>query len=120
MFYQQAGEKAVFLHGCVGQGCTKVWGPQDGADVCNLCGGRRYDGNGKPHEFVIHFPLKGRLENLLKCDQYYQAVRWECDRERTNDDYMTGDACYLLYYYIYCTLLFIIFIARMLFNIIKC
>ena len=94
---QQAGEKAVFLHGCVGQGCSKVWGPEDAGIVCDLCGGRRYDDKGKALESVVHFPLKQRLAKKLKCDQYYQAARWECDRERTNDDYMTGMYCYLLF-----------------------
>ena len=87
---QQAGEKAVFLHGCVSQGCTKVWGPEDEEDVCNLCQSRRYDGKGKPREFVIHFPLKNRFEKLLTCEQYRQSVRWECERRKTNDDYITG------------------------------
>jgi hypothetical protein len=85
----QSGEKHVQLHGCVH--CdNKVWGPDDVEDICNLCGCNRYDDNGKPKEYVIHFPLTERLQSLLCCKQYYDSVRWECDRSRTNDDYMTG------------------------------
>lgn len=80
----------MVLHGCVGPCGTKVWGPQDAADVCEVCGTRRYDDKGKPRESVIHFPLKERFESLLKCDQYNNAVRWESQRERINSSYMTG------------------------------
>ena len=84
----QSGEKQVQLHGCVD--CNrKVWGPDDSEDVCNECGGNRYDLKGKPKEYVVHFPLKERLQSLLRCEQYYDSVLWECDRS-TNDDYMTG------------------------------
>ena len=86
----QAGEKAMILHGCVGPDCNKVCPPQDADDVCNLCGGPRYDAKGKPHEFIIHFPLKPRLESLLRCDQYCQAVQWEFNRKHDNDEYMAG------------------------------
>ena len=87
-FDTQAGEKHQVLHGCVG--CNnKVWGPDDDSDVCELCNGHRYDDKGKAKEFVVHFPLKERLEKLLKCHQYYMFVRWEGER-RTNDDYVTG------------------------------
>jgi len=67
----------------------KVWAPDDLEDVCE-CGGHRYDASGKPKEYVVHFPLTERLQALLRCEQYYGAVRWECDRSKTNDDYMTG------------------------------
>ena len=86
----QAGQKAIFLHGCTGQGCTKVWGEEDADDVCNLCGTRRYQENGQPKEYIVHFPLRERFESWLSCPQYYEQVRWECDRTKTNPDYMTG------------------------------
>ena len=87
--HTQAGEKRVDLHGCVG--CDKkVWGPDDNEIVCNFCGGNRYDSNGKPKECIIHFPLKARLESLLRCPQYLEAVRCEFERDKNNDDYITG------------------------------
>lgn len=86
---KQAGAKAVYLHGCP---CNKkVWGPEDDAVVCEFCGGDRYDTDGRPKEFVVHFPLKDRLQSLLQCPQYVESVRWECKqhRARQNPNYMT-------------------------------
>ena len=80
----------MLLHGCVGTCGKKVWGSQDEEDVCDLCGASRYDDKGKPKEFVVHFPLKERLESLLRCDQYNNAVRWESKRQRVNSSFMTG------------------------------
>ena len=80
----------MFLHGCVGPCKTKVWEPQDPADLCELCGTRRYDDKENAREFVVHFPLKERFESLLKCEQYCNSVRWESQRERINSSYMTG------------------------------
>ena len=80
----------MHLHGCVGQDCTKVWGPGDADDLCDICGGRRYDDNGQARESVVHFPLRERFESWLRCPQYYAQVRWECDRKNINPDYMTG------------------------------
>ena len=78
------------LHGCVGQGCNKVWGPRDDSDVCDLCGDNRYDRDGAPRECVVHFPLKDKIESLLKCGQFYNSVQWEGQRSHTNSDYITG------------------------------
>ena len=86
----QSGERSVFLHGCVGQGCDTVWGPEDQGDECPKCGCKRYDDAGKPKEFVIHFPLKSRIESLLTCRAYQKAVRWESERTHDNDDYVSG------------------------------
>jgi len=80
----------VLLHGCVGRCRAKVWGPEDVEDVCNLCGTSRYNDQGKPREFVVHFPLKKRFESLLQCPEYRKAVRWESQRTRVNINYMTG------------------------------
>ena len=30
------------------------------------------------------------MQQLLKTEQYYKSVRWECDRTKDNDDYVTG------------------------------
>lgn len=80
----------MYLHGCEEKDCTKVWGPGDVDDVCDICGSRRYDDNGQAKEYVVHFPLRERFESWLQCPQYYAQVRWECDRTNINPDYMTG------------------------------
>ena len=84
----QAGQKAVYLHGCVG--CTKIWGQGDDNDVCELCGSNRFDEHGKAREFVVHFPLIDRFKSLLRCPQYCDSVRWECKRPQGNGDYISG------------------------------
>ena len=33
--------------------------------------------HGKPREFVVHFPLKARIESLLTCKEYVRSVKWE-------------------------------------------
>ena len=67
-----------------------MWGPEDDDDVCELCGGSRYDDDGKPKEYFVHFPLKERLESLLQCPQYVKEVSWEYNNHRHNDrGYMT-------------------------------
>lgn len=89
IFQTQAGEESVELHGCIG--ChTKVWGPEDAETVCDVCQGNRYDREGKPKEYIIHFPLKKRLEKLLLCPDYREAVRWEYKRAKDNSEYITG------------------------------
>ena len=80
----------MFLHGCVGQGCSKVWGPGDDGDRCELCESNRYDNKGNPREFVVHFPLRERLKSLFACPQYCESVRWEYNRSQGNDEYITG------------------------------
>lgn len=85
----QAGEETVFLHGCVG--CdNKVWAEEDVGETCPQCGADRYDESGKAKEFVVHFPIAKRMKSLLSLEQYYNAVRWECDRTKKNDEYVTG------------------------------
>ena len=84
-----AGAKSVRLHGCVGQGCNKVWGPGDPSTSCNLCGYNRFDDHGKPHEYIVWFPLMDQFKSLLKCKQFEHAVRWE-ERRKANPNYMCG------------------------------
>ena len=57
--------------------------------MCEICGSERFDAKGKAREFVVHFPLKKKLERLLQCEQYLQAVKWEGKR-RSNASFMTG------------------------------
>ena len=72
-------------------GCIKchgyVWDQKDKDNICPFCGGHRYDVKGNPHEQVIHFPLKPRLEALLRDSvQFQEAVEYEkyrkCPREK--------------------------------------
>ena len=87
---RMAGVSRVYLHGCVG--ChRKVWAPEDPADVCELCGGDRFDPAGKPKEFIVHFPLSAQIKGLLGCKQYAEAARHECRRTQTNPAYMCGN-----------------------------
>ena len=63
----QGGVKLVILHGCIGQECGHVYGPGDNRAVCPQCGESRYFANStKPKEMVYHFPIRERLEALLK------------------------------------------------------
>ena len=75
-------------------GCAKkVWSSEeDGDDRCEHCGEDRFDLTGKHRskERVIHFPLKPRLESLLRCPDYVQAVRYENNRPKRNQEYMSG------------------------------
>lgn len=81
--------EAVYLHGCVGLGCDKVWRETDPGNVCPKCRTQRFDGNGKAREFVVWFPLAQRFESLLKCEQYCEAIRHECRRPQGDPDYIT-------------------------------
>lgn len=64
------------LHGCVV--CNEhVWDEKDKSDKCPVCLSPRYDHTGEPFEKVIHFPLQGRIEALLKLQQYNQSCMWE-------------------------------------------
>ena len=77
------------MHGCIG--CDKkVWGPDDEETICNFCHGNRYDDDGQAKEKVIWFPLKDRIESLMRCKQYRDAVRFEHTRAKNNSDYITG------------------------------
>ena len=109
---QQAGAKRIYLHGCVQ--CNKhVWAPNDPSDVCQLCGGKRYNNDGKPQEFIVHFPLINQFKSLLTCEQYQEAVRWECRRSRQNPAYMCGNFFYLYELFI-CYLIVITYICCLL------
>ena len=44
---------------------------------------------GKPHEYIVWFPLMDQFESLLKCKQFEHAVRWE-ERRKANPNYMCG------------------------------
>lgn len=56
----QADQEQKHMYGCVGEVYTKVWGPQDVDEVCDLCGTARYDDSNQPIESVVNFPLRKR------------------------------------------------------------
>jgi len=95
---QQAGARRVYLHGCVGECKKKVWGPEDPSIVCDLCGAARFDASGRPHEFIVHFPLKDQFKCLLTCKQYQRAVRTETLRPTPNADYMCGNFFFISFF----------------------
>ena len=66
--------------GCVT--CNEyVWGPKEKTRTCPLCGGPRYNEKGVPLEQVVHFPLKPRLESLLRdSPEFADALRYEFER----------------------------------------
>ena len=78
---QQSGVQLCVLHGCVnvnadGGYCTHVFGPKDKRSTCPKCGHSRYEAGSttRANEMVYWFPLKPRLEALMKLPYY----RWLC------------------------------------------
>ena len=49
-----------------------------------------YHVQGHPHEEVYHFPLKKRLEALISCHAYADALGYEARRPR-NDNFVSGN-----------------------------
>ena len=82
-----AGTKALRLNGCVG--CHKhVFLPKqtDKNTTCPLCGHPRYDGVGKPFEEVFYFPIKEKLQSLLKLPKYKKMCEFEFWRQTLKQD----------------------------------
>lgn len=89
---EKAGASMIRYDGCVE--CNQhVWGPADKAKVCPLCGGSRYDERGHAREQVIHFPLKPRLEALLRDSiSFKEAIDYEQHRPGGNrEDCISGN-----------------------------
>lgn len=79
----QSGAFVRKLDGC--PRCNKhVWDDSDQSKTCPIpgCGGSRYDENGRPFEQVLHFPLKPRLEALLRCEAFCAAATYDSWRKR--------------------------------------
>ena len=80
-----SGVKLVKLNGCVhvvddgskdGIFCQHVYGPQDERRLCPERDTSRYEANGTtPNEVVYYFPLRERLEALLKLPCFRQLLQ---------------------------------------------
>ena len=72
---EQSGVKKEVLHGCVGQGCQHVYGPHDKRRACPKCNHPRYNADGVANEAVYYFPIRSRLEALMKCPNYVKLMQ---------------------------------------------
>ena len=84
---KRAGIEVHKYNGCVK--CNKhIWDETDKGSICTNCGGHRYDTQGNPIEQVVHFPVKSRLEALLRDSIYFQeAVEYEKYRHYPREKY---------------------------------
>lgn len=88
---KSAGASIKRYDGCIK--CNQhVWEQSDKGSVCPRCQGSRYDEHGQPLEQVIHFPLKPRLEALLRDSiSFREAVDYENHRPRgKHADWIAG------------------------------
>ena len=103
---KEAGAQMLRLNGCVH--CKKhVFLPTDKSKECPLCGHSRYDDQGQPREVrivldlnefsyilfpclqrVFYFPMKRRLEALLRVPSYSKMLQHEFSRPK-NDHLMS-------------------------------
>lgn len=85
--------KCYKYDGCIF--CDKyIWGPKDKTKTCPLCGGPRYDEEGVPFEEVMHFPLRPRLESLLRdSPEFADALRYEFERMQSEEDDIIAGWC---------------------------
>lgn len=75
---EAAGAQKVVLHGCIGQAgrCQHVYRPADQRRTCPQCGQSRYQENGtRANEIVYYFPLRPRLEALLKSKAFLRLLQ---------------------------------------------
>ena len=85
---EMSGAQVLLLHGCTNRRCSgHVFSPDDCALECPLCGDLRYDENGKPKEAVHYFPLKAKLQQLLKLPKFREALLFEKTRQ-VNEKYI--------------------------------
>ena len=87
----QAGAEARVYHGC--PKCNNhVWDEKDLGNDCPIvgCTGKRRDEKGVPFQQVIHFPLKPRLEALLRCEAYCFDLGYESWRPQSEDGIVAG------------------------------
>lgn len=108
-----AGVSMKKYDGCIT--CNKhVWEQSDRSKLCPICQGSRYDSRGQPLEQVVHFPLKPRLEALLRDSfAFKEAVDYASYRPRGKyEDWIAGVMhawLTVLFYSLFVPLLFIYF-----------
>ena len=85
---ERSGVNINRLDGCIK--CNEhVWAQSNKGAICPVagCQGKRYDSQGHALEQVIHFPLKPRLEALLRDSAAFrEAVNYERTRPRVKDE----------------------------------
>ena len=81
------------LHGCVE--CNNyIWDEEDKSVRCpnRNCAGHRFDEKGHPFEEVTYFPLKSRLEALLRdSPAFLQALKYPSEHRSQDPDLITGE-----------------------------
>ena len=77
----ESGVELIKLEGCVhenddGEVCQHIYGPGDKRTCCPKCGTSRYREDGRtPNEVVYYFPLRPRLEALLKLPSFLKLLQ---------------------------------------------
>ena len=67
------------LNGCTG--CHKhVYTQDDKATLCPHCAHPRYNEAGKPNELVFYFPIKPKLQALMRLDAFKKMLEHENER----------------------------------------
>lgn len=89
--FLQAGAHVRTYHGC--PKCDQhIWDEKDVGNDCPVpgCDGKRKDANGTPYQEVLHFPLKPRLEALMRCRAYSFALGYESWRPQPEKGIVAG------------------------------
>ena len=74
-----AGVQVMKLNGCTG--CHKhVYTQDDKATLCPHCAHPRYNEAGKPNELVFYFPIKPKLQALMRLDAFKKMLEHENER----------------------------------------
>ena len=83
----EAGVETLCLDGCTE--CNKfIFLPQDDRSRCPWCDAERYHPSGEPKERVWYFPIRKRLEALMKLVPFAKSINHEKNRP-FNDNFLT-------------------------------
>ena len=76
----ESGATSIRLNGCVG--ChAYVFTPEDPRRRCPLCNYPRFAADDKPNETCFYFPIKSKLQQLLKLPQFRNNLLYERTRK---------------------------------------
>ena len=64
----------------------------DSCDILSRLNAIVHDAQGVPFEEVVHFPLKERLEALLRLPAYYENCMWEINRGKPITGVVAGES----------------------------